>query len=151
MCGPMSPRAARDRFVDVVEIDFAIVGQRVLERDLVAFGERVEQHVAVLIEADEAPALNDAAMLEDDLLPVALGAGEPACAEQGDLDERIRRAADRLSEWVREHALESFGPLAAHVWRSWGVKSSCTSQRMFHPMTTLPVAGISAGSASGER
>lgn len=25
---------------------------------------------------------------------------------------------------LREHALESFGPLAAHVWRSWGVRSS---------------------------
>jgi uncharacterized repeat protein (TIGR04138 family) len=25
---------------------------------------------------------------------------------------------------LREHALESFGPLAAHVWRSWGMKSS---------------------------
>ena len=25
---------------------------------------------------------------------------------------------------LRQHALETFGPLAAHVWRAWGVKSS---------------------------
>lgn len=53
------------------------------------------------------------------------------------LEQAVRRAgkeeaqgAERhvtgqeLLAGLREHALESFGPLAAHVWRAWGVRSS---------------------------
>lgn len=29
-----------------------------------------------------------------------------------------------LLEGMRQHATELFGPLAAHVWRSWGIKST---------------------------
>lgn len=33
-------------------------------------------------------------------------------------------SGQELLDGLRGHALETFGPLAAHVWRSWGIKSS---------------------------